>query len=331
MKALVVQNNLSIKIQEVARPELQKGHVIVKLKASALNRRDQWIREGKYPNIKPSVILGSDGAGIVVEASKELGNSWLDKPVIINPNIDWGDNPEVQSKKYQVLGMPTNGTHAEYISVPVHRLQPKSEALSFEEAAALPLGGLAAYRACFHHGQVKEGNKVLISGFGVGVAQFAFQFVMVVNAKTYVTSGHKNNIKKALEMGAIQGYDYTMPNWITQCSFDTKGGFDIIIDSAGGHQFNELIKLLKPGGRLVFYGATNGLPETINLYHLFWRQCTLQGSTMGNDQEFIDMLKFVDQHNIKPIIGSSKPFSEIIKAFNSMKEGELFGKSVITF
>jgi len=331
MKALIVQKDHSIKIEEKAKPSVSKGEVLVKIKASALNRRDQWIREGKYPNIKPSVVLGSDGAGIVEEVARDIDKKLIGQEVIINPNINWGDNPDVQSRDYEVLGMPTNGTHAEYISIPADRVYPKPGHLSFIEAAALPLGGLTAYRACFRHGQIEKDKKVLISGFGGGVAQFAFQFAMAVGAWVYVTSGHPNNLRKAVSMGALKGYDYSNKEWAKNCSFDTKGGFDTIIDSAGGEQFDQLTRLLRPAGRLVFYGATNGLPKTLNLYHLFWRQCTLHGSTMGNDDEFVQMLEFVSTHKIKPVVGSVRPFDDILEACNEMKEGELFGKSVLTF
>lgn len=114
MRALVLIGPGQIEWQDVPRPELAPGKLLVKIKAIALNRRDDWIREGKYPNIRYGGILGSDGAGIVEAAGDEKDNNWVGQEVVINPNIDWGSDPDVQSKRYTILGMPVNGTFAEY-------------------------------------------------------------------------------------------------------------------------------------------------------------------------------------------------------------------------
>src|SRR5258706_5301911 len=115
MKALVLTSSGQIELREIPKPALLSGKALVKMKAAALNRRDDWIREGKYPGIKFGVTMGSDGAGIVEAVSEEGNQAWVGQEVIINPNIDWGPDPEVQSKNYTILGMPVNGTFAEYI------------------------------------------------------------------------------------------------------------------------------------------------------------------------------------------------------------------------
>src|SRR5882724_13301075 len=122
MKALVLASPGHIEMKEVAMPSLSPGKALVKIKAAALNRRDDWIREGKYPNIKTGMIMGSDGAGIVESVHDADHKEWIGKEVVINPNNDWGPNPDVQSSKYTVLGMPNDGTFAEYIVVNVDRL-----------------------------------------------------------------------------------------------------------------------------------------------------------------------------------------------------------------
>ena len=144
MKAVVITDNEEpIDLVELPVPEIKEGNCLIRLKAAALNRRDQWIREGMYPGIKHGTVLGSDGCGLVEDGPKQ----WVGKSVIINPNVDWGDDLNAQSAEYSVLGMPTNGALAEYISIPSHRIHEKPPHLSDEEAAALPLAGLTAYRA----------------------------------------------------------------------------------------------------------------------------------------------------------------------------------------
>src|SRR4051812_24877100 len=112
MKALVLTGPGQIEWKEVDKPALSPGKVLVRIKAIALNRRDDWIREGRYPNIRYGGILGSDGSGVVEAAADEKDSYLAGKEVVINPNIEWGPDPDVQSKNYSILGMPVNGTFA---------------------------------------------------------------------------------------------------------------------------------------------------------------------------------------------------------------------------
>ncbi len=330
MKALMLVDEQKdrIKMVDIDKPKLQPGQALVRIKAAALNHRDQWCREDKYPSIKYNVILGSDGAGFVEEVFDSQDDKWLGQKVIINPNINWGSDPDVQQHDYRILGMPENGTFANYVAVGIDRLVQKPEHLSFEQAAALPLGALTAYRAVFRHGRVQPGQQVLISGIGGGVAQFAFLFALKAGAEVSVTSGSDAKIKKAKAYGALEGYNYKLKDWHKQ-AYNRARGFNLVIDSAGGDQLNTFIKILKPAGKLVFYGATNGLPASLDLYRLFWNQGTLQGTTMGNDTEFAAMVDFVSSHKIIPVIDSVRPFADIISAFDDMKAGNQFGKLVI--
>ncbi len=330
MKALVLAAPETIEIQDVAKPACGPGEALVRIKAAALNHRDQWCREGKYPNIQLGTVLGSDGAGVVEAVGSDSDNMWLDKEVLINPNNSWGPNPEAQSSEYNILGMPKNGTFAEYVVVDIDRLHPKPAYLEFMTAAAFPLGGLTAYRAVFKHGKIDTGKKILVTGIGGGVAQFAFLFAAAAGASVYVTSSKSENIEAVIQKGAQGGFNYKDSSWVQKALKEAEG-FDVVIDSAGGDQFNELIKLVKPGGRIVFYGATTGVPNSLNIHKIFWSQITLQGSTMGNDQEFSEMLDFISKHKIEPIIDSVRPFDEIVSAFDDMKEGRQSGKLVVEF
>jgi NADPH:quinone reductase-like Zn-dependent oxidoreductase len=327
MKALILASAGQIELREIPKPTLSPGKALVKMKAVALNRRDDWIREGKYPGIRFGVTMGSDGAGTVEEVLEEANRDWVGQEVVINPNIDWGPDPEVQAKNYTILGMPVNGTFAEYIAVDIDRLQHKPLHLDFLQAATLPLGGLTAFRALFRRGALRAGQNVLISGFGGGVAQFAFLFAKAAGANVYITSGSDEKIGRALRLGAKGAYNYKKESNYSDL-WKTKGGFDLIIDSAGGDQLNNFIKMLKPFGKIVCYGATNGTPSKLDLYRLFWNQHSLLGSTMGNDHEFNEMLTFVSTHQIRPIIDSIRPFSKIAESFGDITKSNKVGKIV---
>lgn len=330
MKALQLQESRKLTIAEVEKPSPESSQVLVKIGAAALNKRDQFICQGKYPGIELPCILGSDGAGVVEAVGDQAGKSWIGKKVVINPNINWGEDPEVQQKGYEVLGMPTDGTMAEYLVINEDRIQTAPAHLSVEQAAALPLGGLTAYRACFHHGEITAGENVLISGFGGGVAQFAFQFALSAGAHVFITSGSQEKIDQALSLGATGGRNYKEIDWHKNLR-ETKGGFDVVIDSAGGDQINQFIQIMRPGGRIVFYGATNGLPASLDLYRMFWNQLTLQGSTMGNDEEFRKMIHLVSDKKIVPVVDSVRPFKEGLDAFRDLEENKKSGKIVIKF
>ena len=212
--------------------------------------------------------------------------------------------------------------------VRIDQLVAKPTHMSWAEAAALPLGGLTAFHAYFHRGEILLGKNVLISGVGGGVAQFAFQFALAVGANVYVTSGSDEKRQKCKDMGAKGAFDYKSETWHKE-ALKESGGFDTVIDSAGGDQINTFIKTMKPAGRIVFYGATNGIPRNVDMFRMFWNQITLQGSTMGNDIEFYKMTSFVVKHEIKPLIDSIWSLKDGVQAFGRIKSG-VFGKVVLT-
>lgn len=327
MQALVLNHN-SFQLEEVNTPTVGKHQALVKIHYAALNHRDQWIREGQYAKIQLPAILGSDGCGQVVGIFNEEDNHWIGKEVIINPNINWGTNQQFQSKEYQILGMPTQGTLAEYIVLNIDRLHVKPTYLSNEQASALPLAGMTAYNALFNKGKVERGMNVLISGVGGGVAQFAFLFAHAVGANTYVTSSKDAVLETCNNLGAKDGANYTGKDAIKNLS-KTIGGFDVIIDSACGDGMNELISTLKPNGKFVFYGATKGLPRDLNMRLIFWNHLQLLGSTMGSDEDYFKMIDLCNEHQIKPILDKTFEFADAVSAFERMKDGAQFGKIII--
>lgn len=330
MKAIVLNRSISskIKLSEIELPPLDSDEVKVEVKAAALNHRDEWCRQGLYPNLKDGAVLGSDGAGIVREVGNKALEGWLGKEVIINPALHWGEDERVQGKDFQILGMPSNGTLAEFVQVSSNRIQEKPSFMTWEEAAALPLAGLTAYRALMVQGGLKQGEKVLVTGFGGGVAQFAAQFALANGAEVFVSSSSEDKIKAARQLGIKAGFNYKEDKWVNQ-ALEVTGGFDLIIDSAMGDTLNNLINVVKPGGRIVFYGATQGNPSGFNARKVFWNQIKLLGSTMGSDRDFKEMLDFVNKHQIHPVLDQVFSMEEAEKAFDRMKNGQQLGKIVV--
>ncbi|HEU5079548.1 MAG TPA: zinc-binding dehydrogenase [Opitutaceae bacterium] len=328
MKAVVVTGEKVLEVQEIASPKPTPREVVVQIKAAALNHRDEWIRIGQYAGIKYPCFPGSDGAGVIVGRGAEVDSAWLNREVIINPSFGWGTNPHVQADGFTILGLPRAGTLAEEIAVPVEQVAQKPAHLSWEEAAALPLAGLTAYRALFTRANLRAGEKVLISGIGGGVAVFALQFARAVGAEVWVTSSSPEKIAQARTLGAAGGFNYNDAGW-AKTAASTAGPFDVIVDSAGGPGFESLIDTVAPGGRVVFYGATRGNAQSIPLRKIFWRQLTLLGTTMGGPQDWTGLVQFVEQHRIKPIVSEVVPLARAAEAFALMERAGQFGKIVL--
>jgi zinc-binding alcohol dehydrogenase/oxidoreductase len=327
MKALILRNDF-FGTEDTAGPVMDTGQALVRIHFAALNHRDQWIREGQYAKIQLPAILGSDGCGVVEAVDSDSDAGWIGKEVIINPNIHWGEDNRFQSRDYQILGMPAQGTLAEYVAVHTDRLIVKPAHLTTEQAAALPLAGLTAYNALFNKGNVKAGENVLISGVGGGVAQFAFQFAIAAGANVYVTSSKASVIERCNELGGKGGADYREKDAVKNLS-KSIGGFHLIIDSACGDGMNDLLATLKPAGKFVFYGATRGLPSALNMRQIFWNHLQLLGSTMGSDDDFVNMVRFVEQHNVQPVLDKTFALDNAVQAFDRMKEGHQFGKIMV--
>lgn len=334
MKAVVLRDigNLEkLSYEDVEFPLVKSGEAVVCLKAAALNHRDWWIVQGLYAKIKVPVILGSDGAGEVVSVGDPKDEVLIGQRVVIHPSLSWGDNARAQGKDFRILGMPDNGTLAEYVIVPVSNIFEKPEYLTDEEAAALPLGGLTAYRALFVQGKLQKNEVVLITGIGGGVATLAMQMALAYGVKVMATSGHEEKIQRAIKAGIAFGSNYNDEDSFKKltAAAETYGGIDLIIDSAGGKGFGDLLALIKPGGRIVNFGATAGNPESLDLRKMFWKQITLQGSTMGTSEDFKNMIAFFRSHEIKPVIDKVFSLKDFAHAFQRMKDGIQFGKIIL--
>ena len=308
-----------LEFKEVIKPNyVNDDYVLLDIKAAALNRRDFWITQGLYPDIPENIpaVLGSDCCG-----------TYDGKEYIACPNINWGDG-YFPAKEYGILGLHEYGTLAEKIYIRKSKLYPKPTHLSIEEAACLPLGALTAYRALFSRSKLKKGQNVLISGVGGGVALLACQFAVAIGAKVYVTSSSEEKIESAKEIGAIDGVSYKDIDAMNDLSKKV-GGFEVVIDSAGGKGFNQLLKMCRLGANVSIYGGTTGSLKGIAVPNLFFKQISIHGSTMGSDKEFGQMVNFVNEHKIVPIIHEVRSMSQGKETIEDLGRNMHFGKYVL--
>ncbi len=318
-----------LRYDEVPTPSPGPGEVVVQLKAAALNHRDIWIRLGMQMTDRLPLIPGSDGAGLVAEVEPGTSRLKIGDAVVINPSLNWGDREDRPSTSFKILGGPDPGTYAEFIVVPAENVFAKPSPLSFEEAAAMPLASLTAWRAVVTRGAVRPGDRVVVLGIGGGVATFALQIARLAGASVMATSSSEAKLERARELGADLAINYTSEDWEKIVLERTGGGADVIIDSVGQQTWGKALRALRPGGRLVSFGATTGRTTEVDIRGVFWNQISILGTTMGSPREFAAMLQLYEAGRLKPVVDSVFPLHDAPAAHRRMDEGQQFGKIVL--
>ena len=318
-------------VRDIPTPTPAAGEVLIKLRAAALNHRDVWIQKGQYAGIKLPCTLGADGSGEVTALGEGVHDMAVGDAVIIYPGLEWGDKQVAQGRDFRVLGMPDPGVFAEYHTTPTSYVRPKPAHLDWAQAAALPLAGLTAYRAAFSRAQLQPGERVLVTGIGGGVALTAAQFCVAAGAEVWVTSGDDDKLARALALpvGLKGGANYKAEGWVKDLTKRAGGSFDVIIDSAAGAGFEALVDAAAPGGRIVFYGGTQGNITSLTPGKIFWKQLSILGSSMGSLQDFDAMLALVSAHKIVPVVDKHFPLAEGEAALKYLANGQQLGKVVL--
>ena len=176
-------------------------------------------------------------------------------------------------------------------------------------------------------------RKVLVTGAGGGVALFVTQFAVASGAEVWVTSGSDSKIRKATNLGVRGGVNYREPTWhrdlLMKAKAPKSGYFDTIIDGAGGPGFARLVDVAAPGATICFYGGTAGSIDGLVPAKMFFKQLNIHGTTMGTRLEFEEMIRFVEENEIKPIVDEVYALANVEQALRRMEDGEQFGKIVL--
>ncbi len=320
----------TVRTERVDDPVPEPGEVAVRVRAAALNHRDLFICRGQYGGLRFPIIPGSDGAGEVVAVGPDVRGVSRGAAVVINPALDWGDDPRVEGPRFRILGLPDNGTFAELVRVPAANVLPRPAGLTDEEAAALPLAGLTAYRAVVTRAGVQPGETVLVTGIGGGVASFALLIARHLGARVIVTSGSDAKLARARELGADTGFNYKTADWVKAARAATgERGPDVIIDGTGGATFDRALDAARPGGRVVSYGATTGNVPELTVRRIFWKQLDVLGTKMGAPEDFRGMLALFGDGRLRPVVDQVFPLEEAGRALRRMDQAAQFGKIVL--
>jgi zinc-binding alcohol dehydrogenase/oxidoreductase len=334
MRAAIVTRAGVVEVGEWPDPRPGQGEVLVQLVAAALNRRDRYLRlddTGETPH--PSV-LGSDGAGKVVEVGGGVTSPAVGDEVLLFPGVRWapgvpGPEYRIDGHPWCVLGVPHQGTHAELIVAVADLVRPKPAGWSWEEAAALPLAGLTAWRALVTRGGLRGGSAVLITGAGSGVSTFLIQISAALGARVLVTTSSEAKLARARELGAEGGANYRDPGWPKRIRDLAPDGVDLVVDSAGAPAWQGAIKVLRYGGTLVSLGTTAGRDVQINISEVFGEQLNIHGTYMGGPDEFDALRHHIGRSSWRPVIDSTFALDEASAAHRRLDEPDRFGKVLL--
>lgn len=316
-----------LRIATVPDPEPGPGEVVVELRAAALNRRDVFLRKGVAPSPLP-VIPGSDGAGVIRSLGAGVGGMAEGDEVVIFPSLGWGGGEAAPQPGFRILGGPDDGTYAELIRIPAENVMRKPSRLSWEEAAALPLAGLTAWRALVSRAGLRPGETVLVLGIGGGVATFALHIARAAGARVIVTSSSDEKLARAADLGAAAGVNYRGEGWVDEVRGLSAGGVDVVVDSVGS-TWADSVNCLRPGGRLVVFGGTGGGKVEMAVRPVTAGQVSVLGTTMGSARDFAGLLAAVEHQSWVPVIDSVRPLADAAAAHAREEAGEHFGKLVL--
>jgi NADPH:quinone reductase-like Zn-dependent oxidoreductase len=341
MKALALDGVGGIErvaVRELPRPELeQPTDVRVRVHAAALNRLDLFVADG-LPGVRYTFphIVGSDGAGVVEALGPAVQRVRVGDRVMINPGISCGRCPaclegeESLCATFRVVGEHRAGTAAQYVVVPEENLAPVPAEMPWPQAAAFTLATLTAWRMLTTRARLTAGESVLIWGIGGGVALAALQIVLHLGARAIVTSGSDAKLEVARQLGATACLNHTTGDVVGEVRRLTGGrGADVIADSIGEARWQDSLRALRRGGRLVVCGATTGPMIGLDLRRLFWHQWSILGSTLGNRREYAEIVALATQGRLWPVVDRTVPLADGPAALARLARGEQIGKLVI--
>ncbi len=337
MKAILIREHGGVdklEFADVPDPVARPGEAIVRVRAVALNHLDIWLRRGvpghKFPL---PMIPGSEVAGVVESVDDPRWK--VGDEVIVAPGYSCGrcvaclSGNDPLCRNFGIFGETVSGGASEKIAVPIRNLIRKPAALSFAEAAAVPLDMLTAWHMLVARAQLRPGETVLVQAGGSGVGSAAIQIAKLWGATVYATAGSATKAARAKALGADETIVYTEVDFADDVRrLTSKRGVDVIFEHVGGETFERSLRTLAKGGRLVTCGSTSGGEVNINLRLVFFKLLSILGSTMGSLAELHELMKFVEAGRLHPVVDRVLPLSQVAEGHRLLEAREAFGKIV---
>jgi NADPH:quinone reductase-like Zn-dependent oxidoreductase len=304
--------------------EMTASDVRIKVVTSALNHMDLWVTRG-LPRPPLPHVPGCDVAGIVDAVGADVTHVRPGDEVVVNPGVSpIGDivalgNDSPMGDGFMIYGEHCWGGHATFAVAPGRNVVARPASRTWEECAAYPLAYLTAYRM-LRRARLQAGDTVLVVGIGSGVSCAALALAQHMGATVVATSRSASKRDEALAMGATAVYDSAEPKWPVQA--------DVVIESVGPATWEQSVRALKAGGRLVVCGGTSGPKVELNLPRLFFKQIEIIGSTMGSYEEFAAVTRLIDQ-GVAVRIDQVVELRQYDQALARLEQGDQLGKIVL--
>jgi NADPH:quinone reductase-like Zn-dependent oxidoreductase len=340
MKAIIFYENGGpevLRYEDVPDPEPGSLEVLVKVRATALNHLDLWLRKGipGRPTPLPH-ISGCEGAGDVLRVGTGVTQFKPGDAVMITPPWSCGrcenclQNQDSLCLSFGMVGVHRFGCLAEMVVVPVDTLYPLPQGLSYEQAASIPLVFQTAWHMLVDRARLRVGEDVLIQAAGSGVGIAGIQIAKLIGARVFTTASTNEKLEKAKGLGADVLINYKEKDFLEEIRRITKKrGVDVIFEHTGQENWEKNILSLSRFGRLVTCGATSGPNAQMDLRYIYSRQLSILGSYMGGKRDLVDVLRFVGEGKLWPVIDSVFPLAETRKAQEKMEDRNVFGKIVV--
>ena len=330
-----------VKIEDIDAPKPKSSEVLIEVEAASYNYNDLWGIWGKPIKIPMPHISGSDAAGTVVEIGENVtANIKIGDRVVAHPNLtcrvcyECTSGREYDCLNRKVWGFQTGplwGGFAQYTHLPAVNVVKLRDNVSFNDAAAISMVGMTAWHMLVTRANIRLGQTVLIMGGGSGMGIAGIQIAKLFNCLVIATAGNKDKMDKCLQLGADFAVNHRESDWYKKVrEITNKQGVDVIFEHIGKSTFPQELSLLKMGGTLVSTGATTGYDSTIDLRYLFFKGINLLGATQGTKAGLEEVIRWVSEGKIRPIIDTILPFSNMVEGHVKMAESQLFGKILTT-
>ena len=340
MKAIAIRAHggpEAVNLVELPDPRPGPGQVVVAVKAAAQNHLDIWVRIG-WPGLKLAFphVLGSDVAGVIEAIGPGVEGMKVGDAVVVNPSLGCGrcerclSGNENLCRRFAILGEHVSGGMAEKLAVPARNVLPKPANLSFVEAAAVPLTFMTAWHALVARAQLRLGETVLVHAAGSGVGVAAVQIAKLHGARVIATAGSDEKLRRAKALGADEVVNYETQDFVQEVKRLTdKRGVEVVFEHVGKKTWEKSILSAGIGGRIVTVGATTGYDPLTDLRHVFFRQLSILGSTMGTAADLVQVLRYVGEGKLRPVVDRTMPLADARKGQALLAERAQFGKIVL--
>ncbi len=320
-----------LKVTDIPEPAAPKGdQILVRLLGSSLNFHDLGVAMGTLNKVQDRILL-ADGAGVVEAVGDEVTDFAPGDEVVSCFFPDWQAGGPLIGDFSRTPGDGIDGYARDQVVTPQSWFTKAPKGWTATESSTITTAGLTAWRALVTEGTIKAGDKVLLLGTG-GVSVYALQLAKGMGAKVAITSSSNDKLEQAKALGADFTVNYKEDeNWGETIATWSAGGVDVVVEVGGPGTLAQSITACRVGGKIVLIGVLTGMTGDVPTALMMLKQIRLQGIVVGNRQEQQDMVKALEQLDIKPVIDKTFALEELADAFRYELSAEHFGKIAIDY